>query len=168
MKLYEYPQALANILELLETEEFAESAEVKNALDTLELDFKAKVENVAHKMNELKGDAEAIKTEMLRLNDIKLKKEAQAEWLKNYLKDTLTALAEPDKGFKLETKLFKFTISKPTLNRLVIDDEAGVPKKLLIKEIKIKPDTRQIKELLKAGRKVKGCHLESGRSFTIK
>lgn len=169
MKLYEYPQSILNIVELLESEEFSQSDEVKNALDTLEMGLKQKAENVAKMIADLTGDVAVIKEELQRLNNIKKQKESQAEWFKNYLKDNLEALAEPGKGYKLETPLFKFSLSKPSYNKLVLDDNfkiEGLPEKFITTVIK--PDAKAIKEALKRGEHLEGCMLVESRSFTIK
>lgn len=171
MKLYEYPQSILNIMELLESEDFSQSDEVKNALDTLEMGLKQKAENIAHKINELTGDVFVITTELQRLNNIKKQKEAQAEWLKNYIKSNIEALAEPEKGYRLETSLFKFTLSKPSYNKLVLDDNFNIedlPEEFVTTEVKQKPDAKAIKEALKRGEHLDGCMLIESRSFTIK
>ena len=171
MKLYEYPQAIANIAELMESEEFSQSEEVKKALDDLEMGLKAKAESVARLINELEGDAATVKAELQRLNNIKKRKEAQAEWLKNYLKENLEALAEPDKGYKLDTPFFKFTLSKPSYNKLVLDPDFNLdelPAEYVTTEIKQKPDAKAIKDALKRGEHLAGCMLVESRSFTIK
>ena len=46
--------------------------------------------------------------------------------------------------------------------KLVIDDEATLPKKFMKKEIKLKPDKKAIEEAIKSGVDVPGAHIDNG------
>ncbi|AZR97013.1 siphovirus Gp157 family protein [Streptococcus suis] len=159
---------MASIYEL--TGIFKQIAEIEGIdeetkLDTLEsLDwteqFEEKVENTVKVIKNKEADVDKLKEEIDRLT--KRKKSIENDITR--LKTGLQGAFEITGHEKVKTLLF--TVSLANNQPSVVVDEDLLPKKYFIQTLK--PDKTAIKELLKAGKKVKGAVLQESRSLRIR
>ncbi|MDW8719100.1 siphovirus Gp157 family protein [Streptococcus suis] len=159
---------MANIYEL--TGIFKQIAEMEGIdeetkLDTLESidwteQFEEKVENTVKVIKNKEADVDQIKEEIDRLT--KRKKSIENDITR--LKTGLQGAFEITGHEKVKTLLF--TVSLANNQPSVVVDEDLLPKKYFIQTLK--PDKTAIKELLKAGKKVKGAVLQESRSLRIR
>lgn len=159
---------MASIYEL--TGIFKQIAEIEGIdeetkLDTLEsLDwteqFEEKVENTVKVIKNKEADVDKLKEEIDRLT--KRKKSIENDITR--LKTGLQGAFEITGHEKVKTLLF--TVSLANNQPSVVVDEELLPKKYFVQ--KLTPDKTTIKELLKAGKKVKGAVLQESRSLRIR
>ncbi|MGQ7321878.1 siphovirus Gp157 family protein [Streptococcus suis] len=159
---------MANIYEL--TGIFKQIAEMEGIdeetkLDTLESidwteQFEEKVENTVKVIKNKEADVDQIKEEIDRLT--KRKKSIENDITR--LKTGLQGAFEITGHEKVKTLLF--TVSLANNQPSVVVDEDLLPKKYFIQTLK--PDKTAIKELLKAGKKIKGAVLQESRSLRIR
>ncbi|HEM3454691.1 TPA: siphovirus Gp157 family protein [Streptococcus suis] len=159
---------MANIYEL--TGIFKQIAEMEGIdeetkLDTLESidwteQFEEKVENTVKVIKNKEADVDQLKEEIDRLT--KRKKSIENDITR--LKTGLQGAFEITGHDKIKTLLF--TVSLANNQPSVVVDEDLLPKKYFIQTLK--PDKTAIKELLKAGKKVKGAVLQESRSLRIR
>ncbi|ABK91898.1 Mu Gam-like end protection [Streptococcus phage SMP] len=134
-------------------------------LDTLESidwteQFEEKVENTVKVIKNKEADVDQLKEEIDRLT--KRKKSIENDITR--LKTGLQGAFEITGHDKIKTLLF--TVSLANNQPSVVVDEDLLPKKYFIQTLK--PDKTAIKELLKAGKKVKGAVLQESRSLRIR
>ncbi|HEQ8383864.1 hypothetical protein Javan150_0011 [Streptococcus phage Javan150] len=142
-----------------------EGLDEETKLDTLDSidwtdQFEEKVENTVKVIKNKEADKKLLKDEIDRLttrmksidNDI------------TRLKTGLQGAFEITGHEKVKGLLFTVTLAKNQPS--VIVDEDLLPKKYFIQTLK--PDKTAIKELLKAGKKVKGAELQESRSLRIR
>ena len=159
---------MASIYEL--TGIFKQIAEIEGIdeetkLDTLESidwteQFEEKVENTVKVIKNKEADVDQLKEEIDRLT--KRKKSIENDITR--LKTGLQGAFEITGHEKVKTLLF--TVSLANNQPSVVVDEELLPKKYFIQTLK--PDKTAIKELLKAGKKVKGAVLQESRSLRIR
>ncbi|HEL1625465.1 TPA: siphovirus Gp157 family protein [Streptococcus suis] len=142
-----------------------EGIDEETKLDTLEsLDwteqFEEKVENTVKVIKNKEADVDQLKEEIDRLT--KRKKSIENDITR--LKTGLQGAFEITGHEKVKTLLF--TVSLANNQPSVVVDEELLPKKYFIQTLK--PDKTAIKELLKAGKKVKGAVLQESRSLRIR
>ncbi|HFI0914088.1 TPA: siphovirus Gp157 family protein [Streptococcus suis] len=159
---------MASIYEL--TGKFKQIAEMEGIdeetkLDTLESidwteQFEEKVENTVKVIKNKEAEKKQLKEEIDRLT-------ARHKSIDNditRLKTGLQGAFEITGHEKVKTLLF--TVSLANNQPSVVVDENLLPKKYFIQTLK--PDKTAIKELLKAGKKVKGAVLQESRSLRIR
>ncbi|HEM3521363.1 siphovirus Gp157 family protein [Streptococcus suis] len=159
---------MANIYEL--TGIFKQIAEMEGIdeetkLDTLESidwteQFEEKVENTVKVIKNKEAEKKQLKEEIDRLT-------ARHKSIDNditRLKTRLQGAFEITGHDKVKTLLF--TVSLANNQPSVVVDEDLLPKKYFVQ--KLTPDKTAIKELLKAGKKVKGAVLQESRSLRIR
>lgn len=134
-------------------------------LDTLEsLDwtdqFEEKVENTVKVIKNKESDKKALKDEIDRLTARYKSIDNDITWLKTCLQKAFEIT-----GYE-KVKGLLFTVFLAKNQPSVIVDEDLLPKKYFV--IAKKPDKNAIKELLNAGKKVKGATLQESRSLRIK
>lgn len=151
MNLFEYDKALTECIDLETGEIDAEKFEA------LEMEREQKLENLAMWYKDCNAKAGAIKEEEKALKERREAYERKADSLKNYLDSYLA-------GTKFETA--KVRISYRKSERLVIAEDAKIAKKWL--KVSTTVDKAGIKAELKAGKKVKGCSLETVNNIGIK
>lgn len=131
-------------------------------LDSVELQLKDKVNNVIKFQMSCEATAEAIGSEIKRLNDLKYSYEKKANNIKNYISFSL----QKNGIEKLETDIAKLSFRKS--QSLTITDENLIPKEFItIKEIK-NIDKMAIKEAIKTGRTIDGAILEDKQNLQIR
>ncbi|HFR3474274.1 TPA: siphovirus Gp157 family protein [Streptococcus suis] len=142
-----------------------EGIDEETKLDTLESidwteQFEEKVENTVKVIKNKEADVDRLKEEIDRLT--KRKKSIENDITR--LKTGLQGAFEITGHEKVKTLLF--TVSLANNQPSVVVDEDLLPKKYFIQTLK--PDKTAIKELLKAGKKVKGAVLQESRSLRIR
>ena len=142
-----------------------EGIDEETKLDTLESidwteQFEEKVENTVKVIKNKEAEKKQIKEEIDRLT-------ARHKSIDNditRLKTGLQGAFEITGHDKVKTLLFTVSLAKNQPS--VVVDEELLPKKYFV--ITKKPDKNAIKELLNAGKKVKGAVLEESRSLRIR
>lgn len=142
-----------------------EGIDEETKVDTLEAidwteQFEEKVENTVKVIKNKEADVDQLKEEIDRLT--KRKKSIENDITR--LKTGLQGAFEITGREKVKTLLF--TVSLANNQPSVVVDEDLLPKKYFIQTLK--PDKTAIKELLKAGKKVKGAVLQESRSLRIR
>lgn len=142
-----------------------EGIDEETKLDTLESidwteQFEEKVENTVKVIKNKEADVDQLKEEIDRLT--KRKKSIENDITR--LKTGLQGAFEITGHEKVKTLLFTVTLAKNQPS--VVVDEKLLPKKYFV--ITKKPDKNAIKELLNAGKKVKGAVLQESRSLRIR
>lgn len=142
-----------------------EGLDEENKVDTLEAidwtdQFEEKVENTVKVIKNKEADVDQLKEEIDRLT--KRKKSIDNDIVR--LKTGLQGAFEITGHEKVKGLLFTVTLAKNQPS--VVVDEELLPKKYFVQ--KLTPDTTTIKELLKAGKKVKGAVLQESRSLRIR
>lgn len=159
---------MANIYEL--TGIFKQIAEMEGIdeetkLDTLESidwteQFEEKVENTVKVIKNKEAEKKQLKEEIDRLTARHKSIDSDITRLKTGLQGAFEITGHD----KVKTLLFTVTLAKNQPS--VVVDEELLPKKYFV--ITKKPDKNAIKELLKAGKKVKGAVLQESRSLRIR
>ncbi|HEL1906649.1 TPA: siphovirus Gp157 family protein [Streptococcus suis] len=142
-----------------------EGIDEETKLDTLESidwteQFEEKVENTVKVIKNKEAEKKQLKEEIDRLT-------ARHKSIDNditRLKTGLQGAFEITGHDKVKTLLFTVTLAKNQPS--VVVDEELLPKKYFV--ITKKPDKNAIKELLNAGKKVKGAVLQESRSLRIR
>ncbi|HFI0645644.1 TPA: siphovirus Gp157 family protein [Streptococcus suis] len=142
-----------------------EGIDEETKLDTLESidwteQFEEKVENTVKVIKNKEAEKKQLKEEIDRLT-------ARHKSIDNditRLKTGLQGAFEITGHDKVKTLLFTVSLAKNQPS--VVVDEELLPKKYFVQ--KLTPDKTTIKELLKAGKKVKGAVLQESRSLRIR
>lgn len=166
MTLYEIDRAIAEALVECVDIETGEIILDLEAVEALQMEREAKIENLALYVKNLAAEAAAIREEEKTLADRRKAKEAKAERLKNYIADALGGVA-------FETARVKCSFRKSTA--VNITDNVTLLWYLksmsLDKCVKHKdPEVvkSEVAKLLKDGRDIPGVVLEERNNMTIK
>ena len=135
--------------------------------DTLEAidwqeQFEQKAEGYAHIIKNLEADVAMYKAEE---ESFKAKKQAAQKKL-DYVKDNI--MTAMNVTGQTEVKSGAMTLKVQKNRESVQVDEDLLPKKYFAKKIELKPDKKTLKELLKAGKKIKGAELVRTEKLVIK
>lgn len=157
MKLYEIEAAIESCaLFDPETGEYTELDAA--ALDALNIEREQKLENIACWIKSLSAEADAVKTEKMKLAARQQRLELQVENLKSFLMDHLD-------GEKLKSG--RVSVSYRTTKNIVdIKDESVLPPDMLVATYK--PDKTAIKNALLEGELFEGVSLIEKKSIIIK
>lgn len=162
MNLYKIDEQMRGLLDMIEIDE--ETGEivcdfVYEELQSLSIERDQKLEGFGVYIKELDAEFNALKAEYQtlkqRMDSIAKKRDGLIQYIHDYL-----LLNEID---KFETSKVKFSFRKS--DRVEVNEDI-VPKKYL--KIKYVVDKLSIKELLKSGKKIKGCELISYQNLQIK
>ena len=142
-----------------------EGLDEETKLDTLDSidwtdQFEEKVENTVKVIKNKEAEADQLKEEIDRLTKRKKSIENDVTRLKTGLQEAFEITGHE----KVKGLLFTVTLAKNQPS--VVVDENLLPKKYFV--ITKKPDKTAIKELLNAGKKVKGATLQESRSLRIR
>ena len=135
--------------------------------DTLEAidwqeQFEQKAEGYAHVIKNLEADVAMYKAEE---ESFKTKKQAAQKKL-DYVKDNI--MTAMNVTGQTDVKSGALTLKVQKNRESVQVDEDWLPKKYFAKKIESKPDKKTLKELLKAGKKIKGAELVRTEKLVIK
>lgn len=135
----------------------------KDTLDSVKLPFDKKVIGVAYAMKNIETPIAAIDEEIKRLQAKKSAIKNKAEWLKGYLKDSMEAA----KVELIESDLIKIRLqnSAPKLEITCEVDE--LPKGYWTTKTEFVAETALIKNDLKKGQTIEGCHLKPGKHIRV-
>jgi len=158
MKLYEIDAALENCAIFDETT--GEVIELDyDAIRELVMERDAKLENIACWIKSLNAEAEAVKTEKLKLQKRQQTLETRADGLKQFLQAELA-------GEKIKTG--RVSVSYHTTRNVVdIKDAEMVPADFMVVR-KIEPDKTALKNAILAGEIIDGVQLVDKVSIVIK
>ncbi|AGF87331.1 TPA: siphovirus Gp157 family protein [Streptococcus suis] len=142
-----------------------EGIDEETKLDTLESidwteQFEEKVENTVKVIKNKEAEKKQLKEEIDRLTARHKSIDSDITRLKTGLQGAFEITGHD----KVKTLLFTVTLAKNQPS--VVVDEELLPKKYFV--ITKKPDKNAIKELLNAGKKVKGAVLQESRSLRIR
>lgn len=142
-----------------------EGLDEETKADTLESidwteQFEEKVENTAKVIKNKEASKKLIKEEIDRLTARYKSLDNDVVWLKRSMQEAFEITGHE----KVKGLLFTVYLGKNQPS--VVIDEELLPKKYFV--IAKKPDKNAIKELLNAGKKVKGATLQESRSLRIK
>lgn len=153
LKLYEIaPEFLA----LMEKDELTEEDEQQ--LDSLTHAIEVKASNIAAITDNMEAFVEMCRAEEKRIAGKRKAVENRIEWVNRYLQSAMEATGI----MQIEIGTRKISLQDGP-HRLVIDDESAIPPRF----IDFVPESYQVnknavKEALKEGATVPGCHLEQG------
>lgn len=154
MKLYEIDQRIAECIDM-------ETGEVTDfeKLNALEIERTQKLENIALAYKNAKAEAAALKAEKEAFAEREKRAKSRMDWLSGYLK------------FVLDGEKFKTTKVEVSFRRseavCVECDALDLPQEYLTYKDP-EPNKTAIKEALKAGVEINGCHIESRVNLTVK
>ena len=142
-----------------------EGLDEETKTDTLESidwsnEFEEKVENTAKVIKNKEASKKLIKEEIDRLTARYKSLDNDVVWLKKSMQEAFEITGHE------KVKGLLFTVYMGKNQPSVVIDEELLPKKYFV--IAKKPDKNAIKELLNAGKKVKGATLQESRSLRIK
>ena len=139
----------------------AETGEVTDfeALDSLMMQRREKIENIALYIKNLTSDAAAYKAEKESFAEKERAAQTKIERLKGYLSYALD-------GQKFSTE--RCAVNFRRTQRVDIVDMTAVPEEFLRRKETVEADKTRIKEAIKAGREISGCRLAENISPTIK
>lgn len=130
--------------------------------DQLQIAKQDKQLNIIKFIKHLENDEALIKQETERLTTLKSQATKRKEWLTKYLADSMKI----DGVTELDFTTFKAKFKKNP-PKLVIVEGTLLPEKFTITKVDIQPAKDKIKEALKAGEEVKGCHIEQTERLSI-
>lgn len=162
MKLFEIDARLASCIKISDdTAVDTETGEVIDieALEALEMERDAKIENIGIWIKELTANAEAIKAEKLKLAEREKSARNKAESLKGFLTVYLDG-----KKFKTARVAIKFR----NVESVSVPDVAMLPAEYIRTKITNEADKTAIKNAIKAGEVVAGAELVKKQSISIK
>jgi len=157
MNLYEMKEEL---LELLEAQDYCESAELDDAIGEAKLALREKYEGVGVFIKSLKADALSLKAEEKVLADRRKAKENRVKWLENYLMGNLD-------GQKFETSKVSIGYRKSVSVNVTVD-ATELPLQYQRVEKKILADKTGLKIALKAGEQIQGVTLDEKQNIVLK
>lgn len=151
--LYEIDAAILSCINL-ETGEIIDAEQ----LHELQMEREQKIENVALWYKNLLSDADQYAAEEAAFKKKKQQAQAQAEKLKDYLRDAL-------QGEKYKST--RVSISFRNSSRVIVDDVLNLPPRF-VKFADPEPKKTEIMAAIKNGEEVNGAHIESNMSMIIK
>ena len=161
MNIYDLTGQLLDIERMIDEGEIDDDV-LLDTWESVDLVFEDKADGYAKIIQNFKADVEGLKAEEKRIADRRKVLENTIERMKNTLQ---FAMEQADKR-KFKTELFSFNIQKNPA-KVVIDDEAAIPKQYLIEQPP-KIDRKVISDVLKAGGSFEWAHLEQGESLRIR
>ena len=164
MNLYDIDRQIQELIENSVDPETGELTLDPEALDALQMEREAKIENLACYVKNLTADAKAIKDEEQALAERRKRAERKAEWAKRYLSDVLA-------GEKFSTS--RVAISWRKTNAVQVDENlflSSTANELIPGAIIYEPKISKtaIKKAIEQGQTVIGAELVSNMSMSIK
>ena len=158
MKLYELTNDLMELEALLE-----EGEEVEEIMAIIMDQIASKGDGIMSLVRNIESDVESLKNEVKRLEGMIESREKRAERLRKYLMDCM-----------LQANIKSLPTVKGTISvrnnqpKVVIEDESKIPEGFkTVKEV-TSVNKKELRESLKNGQRIEGCHLESSQSLIIK
>lgn len=120
-----------------------------------------KIENICLYIKEKQAEADVLKAEAEKLTARAKSAQKKADRLKDYLSMNL----QRERQMDFETSRVKISFRRSEVVSIVED---YLPKKYFAKNVTLTPDKKTIKELLKAGKSIKGATLIERQNIQIK
>ena len=166
--LYDIDNNIMAIIESIYAESVNEDGEIAEvdftALEELQAERKAKLENIALYIKNCNSEAAAIQNEIDTLKKRMERLQRKSEGLGGLLVSSMQANNET----KFESA--KCAVKIRTSESTEIDDQSLIPAEFIrevIKEPEYKPDKAAIKKAIKAGQQVAGAHLKVNTKAVI-
>lgn len=137
--------------------------DMKQMLDSINIDIALKIENCCKVIADMESRAEACKNEAARLNAQRKSAEGHAEWLREYIKSSMTARGVE----KQQAGLFKVSIQKNSDASLEITQEFDIPHRFW-RQPPAEIDKAELKAALKEGQEIHGAELRHGTHLRIR
>ena len=170
MKLYEISEQLKTFQQMAEDGFFEDEQTVTDTLESIQMDFDAKVENIACMYKGLAVEADAIEAEAKSLLERASKARKTCEWLKDYMSWNLQSVGQQ----KLETPRVRLTFRKSesvsVTNEEVLFNSlqaTGMDSLASVVET-VKFDKKGLKQALKDGIELNGVELVTNNNLQIK
>ena len=158
MKLYELTNDLMELEQLLD-----EGEEVEEIMAIIMEQIASKGDGIMSLVRNIESDVESLKNEVKRLEGMIESREKKAERLREYLMRCM-----------LQANIKSLPTVKGTISvrnnqpKVVIEDESKIPEGFkTVKEV-TSVNKKELRESLKNGERIEGCHLESSQSLIIK
>lgn len=162
--LYELTGEFRELKQLADTDDEGMAVAVRDTMEAIEAEFNDKALAVSRVILNLDGDVNGIDEEIKRLVARKRVIENRQANIKEYLRENMEASGIT----KISCPLFTITLAKGR-ETVIVDDERKVPDDLVRVKTTIEPDKKAIRDAIKAGQEVPGCHIETGKpSIRIK
>lgn len=160
--LHDVSDDLMRIMDMIADEEI-DQEQATDLLAHMQGTLKEKATNVAAYTGNMEFMIKGIKERENQLAKRRKAIENHVSWLKGYLKfhmekHEITEIESPDFVLKI----------KKNPHSVVIDNEAEIPSDFITVETTSKPNKNAIKEALKSGEDVAGCHLTQTNRLDIK
>lgn len=164
MELYKINKHIQDVLEngYSFDEETGEILFDTSSLDTLEIAFNEKVDNIICYIKNLNALNDAIESEIKALGERKKANNKKVENLTNYVLTTMK-MREMD---KLETAKNKVSFRKS--KSLNVVDESKIPSIYFTEKIEHKVNKKAITDAIKQGYEIEGCELVEKTNLIIK
>lgn len=162
LSLYELTGKMLELQDMLDSGEYDEET-LNDTLESVEAVIEDKADGYAKIIANLTASTEAITIEIKRLNDRMKSYDKAIQRLRDNLKESMIVTGKT----KFKTDLFSFSVAANP-PKLVIDDQEDIPIDYQIVKKEILVDKAALKEALKSGKLIMGCHLEQGTSLRIK
>ena len=165
MKLYELTNDIRSFMEAVEAGEIPTEA-IDDTLESLDMIYEDKAENIACLIKELEAESAAIKAEAANLTERAKSKANHAERLRRYLSGSMMELGKE----KLETSRCK--VSYRMSEKVVVTDDfiswAEENHDDLLTFKTPEPNKTAIKAFIKNGGEVVGAHIETTMNLQVK
>ena len=156
MKLYEITGEVKQLEKLVEDGELT-ADQIKDTLESSELEFQSKSEGIANLIGSWSDDLSTLDVHIKRLQERKKSIKASQDRLKEYLRYNMV-----ESGItKISCPLFSVTLRKG-IKKVNILDVDLLPDEYVNAKVEIKADSRKILKDLKEGVDVTGAILEQG------
>lgn len=162
MKLYDIAAQFEEISELISSGVFSES-EVKDTLDSINIEFETKLKNCVILIKALKNDINIIDDEIDRLKQLKKSKESNHAFFESHIIESMIKAGKS----KSDLGIFSVSLRKPAKVVNIID-ESMIPWHLLeVIPESTRPNKKAIKEVIDAGNDVPGAIIEDGKTALL-
>lgn len=148
--------------EVLTDGETGEILTVEQLLDSLEMDFKDKIDNIACYIKNLNADIDALKAEENNLAERRRVKENKVESLKNYLSMNLSIAGY--NRFETTRCALSFRKSK----QVEIQEGTELPEAYITTKITEQPNKKALKEAIEAGEVIDGVSIVEKSNIQIR
>lgn len=162
MSLYKLSQAYREVRDNDDTD----PQTIADTLDSIKDPLKDKLDSIAWIIDQLQSDSKTLKDKAKEFNEIARHKQNRADWLKQYLKDSLDLAGIK----KMQTDNHVISIRNFKAST-IIDDEDAIPEKYrnyAKYQGLFDVDKKAIYRDLKAGKEVPGTHLKPNQRAVIK
>jgi hypothetical protein len=155
MNLYDLALGLQEVNNAIMAADGELAPDIEKLLDTCELGFTDKLENIAKLIKNLDSESIAFDVEIKRLSTRKKSADNTVKRLKEYVKESMETAGKS----KVECGVFKWAIQKSNAS-VFIEDEDDIPKEFMVDQDP-KVDRKGLMAALKAGREIPGCEIVS-------